>query len=128
MNKTRRWKEISRPGSTGACLRIALALAAMMSPSLLQAQAPLTCPPKTRVDNVSDRYGKTTVVDPYRWLEEQDSKETREGIEAQDRCTEAAISKLPGRQAIAKRLTELFRIDAYGLPKEFAGRYFFSKR
>jgi prolyl oligopeptidase len=75
------------------------------------------------VDRVSDTYGKTTVVDPYRWLEDQDSKETREWIEAQDRCTEAALSKLPEREAIARRLTELFRIDAYGLPEEFAGRY-----
>ena len=127
MNKMWRWTEISWPSRTVAHQRIALVLAVMMSPSLLQAQTALTCPPKTRVDNVSDTYGKTTVVDPYRWLEEQDSKETREWIEAQDRCTEAALSKLPGRQAIAKRLTELFRIDAYGLPKEFAGRYFFSK-
>jgi prolyl oligopeptidase len=79
------------------------------------------------VQSVTDTYGKTTVVDPYRWLEDQESKDTREWIEAQDKCTEAALSKLPGRAAIAKRLTELFRIDAYGLPKEFAGRYFFSK-
>jgi prolyl oligopeptidase len=106
-------------------LTMALVLAA---PLLLSAQAPPTCPPKTRISNVSDTYGKTTVVDPYRWLEDQDSKETREWIETQDRCTAAALSKLPGRETIAKRLTELFRIDAYGLPKEFAGRYFFAKR
>ena len=97
------------------------------SPSLLSGQSAPTCPPKTRVQSVTDTYGKTTVVDPYRWLEDQESKDTREWIEAQDKCTEAALSKLPGRAAIAKRLTELFRIDAYGLPKEFAGRYFFSK-
>lgn len=99
----------------------------MMGPSLLRAQTGPACPPKTRMDNVTETYGKTTVVDPYRWLEDQDSKETREWIEAQDRCTEAALSKLPGREAIAKRLGELFRIDAYGLPREYAGRYFFTK-
>jgi prolyl oligopeptidase len=97
------------------------------SPSLLFAQTAPTCPPKTRVDNVSDTYGKTTVVDPYRWLEDQESKETRAWIDAQDKCTEAALSKLPGREAITKRLSELFRIDSYGLPREFGGRYFFSK-
>ena len=97
------------------------------SPSHLAAQT-TPCPPKTRVENVSDAYGKTTVVDPYRWLEDQESKETREWIEAQDRCTEAVLSKLPGRDSIAKRLTELFHVDTYGLPKEFGGRYFFSKQ
>src|SRR3974390_823481 len=105
-----------------------LAIAFLMaSPSLLRAQTAPACPPKTRVENVTDSYGKTSVVDPYRWLEDQESKETREWIDAQDKCAEAAISKLPGREAIAKRLSELFRIDSYGLPKEFAGRYFFSK-
>jgi prolyl oligopeptidase len=98
------------------------------APSLLRAQDGGACPPKTRVDNVEDKYGKTVVVDPYRWLEDQDSAETRAWIAAQDKCTEAALSKLPGRDAITKRLTELYRIDSYGLPEEHAGRYFFTKR
>jgi len=92
---------------------------------LLQAQ---TCPPKTRVDNVEDRYGKTAVVDPYRWLEDQDSKETRAWIAVQDQCTDAALKKLPGREAITKRLTALYHTDSYGLPEEHGGRYFFMKR
>jgi prolyl oligopeptidase len=98
------------------------------TPSPLRAQDGGGCPPKTRVDNVEDKYGKTVVVDPYRWLEDQDSAETRAWIAAQDKCTEAALSKLPGRVAITKRLTELYRIDSYGLPEEHAGRYFFTKR
>ena len=110
-------------------IRGALGVALLLgTPSLLWAQGGPTCPPKTRVDNVRDTYGKTTVVDPYRWLEDQESKETREWIDAQNKCTEAALSKLPGRETIAKRLSELIRIDAYGLPKEFGGRYFFSRR
>jgi len=98
------------------------------TPSPLRAQDGVACPPKTRVDNVEDKYGKTVVADPYRWLEDQDSAETRAWIAAQDKCTEAALSKLPGRVAITKRLTELYRIDSYGLPEEHAGRYFFTKR
>jgi len=101
----------------------------LAAPSLLRAQEGRgVCPPKTRADNVEDRYGKTVVVDPYRWLEDQESKETRAWIEAQDKCTEAALGKLPGREAIVKRLTELYRIDSYGLPEEHGGRYFFTKR
>ncbi len=101
----------------------------LISPSLLRGQESLgTCPPKTRIENVEDRYGKSVVVDPYRWLEDQDSKQTRAWIEAQNRCTEAALGKLPGREAIAKRLAELYRVDSYDLPEEHGGRYFFSKQ
>jgi prolyl oligopeptidase len=95
---------------------------------LLAQTVGLACTPSTRLDNVEDKYGKTVVVDPYRWLEDQESKETRAWIEAQDKCTETALRKLPGREAITKRLTELYRIDTYGLPEEHGGRYFFTKR
>jgi prolyl oligopeptidase len=99
------------------------------TPSLLWAQeSGGVCPPKTRIDTVEDKYGKTVVVDPYRWLEDQDSKETRAWIEAQDNCTEAILRKLPGREAITKRLAELYHIDSYGLPEEHGGRYFFAKQ
>jgi prolyl oligopeptidase len=108
-----------------------LAIVAVLfaAPSLLSGQESAgACPPKTHIENVEDHYGKSVVVDPYRWLENQDSKQTRAWIEAQDKCTEAALGKLPGREAISKRLTELYRIDSYGLPEEHAGRRFFTKR
>ena len=98
------------------------------APPLLRAQTSGACPPKTRVENVEDKYGKTTVVDPYRWLEDQDSKDTRTWVDAEDKCTEAALGKLPGREALSKRLTELYQIDSYGLPEEHEGRYFFTRR
>jgi prolyl oligopeptidase len=115
----------SRMGK-GAVLCALAALGGCVSP--VWAQGGGACPPKTRVDNVEDKYGKTAVVDPYRWLEDQDSKETRTWIEAQDKCTEAALGKLPGHDAISKRLAELYHIDAYGLPDERGGRYFFTRR
>jgi hypothetical protein len=85
------------------------------------------CPPPTRVEDTKDTYGTTAVTDPYRWLEDQESKETRAWIDAQDKCTEAALSRLSGRDAITKRLTELYRIDSYGMPQVRNGRYFFAK-
>jgi len=104
------------------------AIALLGTPSLLHAQAGGVCPPKTRIENVEDKYGKTTVVDPYRWLEDQESKETRAWIDAQDKCTEAALGKIPGRDAITQRLAALYHVDSYGLPEEHSGRYFFTKR
>jgi prolyl oligopeptidase len=110
------------------CARLAVFLLAVAAPCLLRAQEGGACPPKTRVDNVEDKYGKTVVVDPYRWLEDQESKETRAWIEAQDKCTEAALGKLPSRGTISQRLGALYRVDSYGLPEEHSGRYFFTKR
>jgi prolyl oligopeptidase len=86
------------------------------------------CPPPARVDNVSDTYGTIAVVDPYRWLEDQNSPETRAWIDQQNACTDAALSKIPGRDAIAKRLTDLYHTDTYSLPIERGDRYFFTKR
>lgn len=86
------------------------------------------CPPVTRVDDVKETIHGTEVSDPYRWLEDQTSPETRAWIDAQNACTQAALSALPGRDAIAKRLGELIKVDTVSLPVERGGKYFYSKR
>jgi prolyl oligopeptidase len=98
---------------------------------LARAQAPAQtakCPPVARIDSAKDTYGSTVVLDPYRWLENQDSPETRGWIESEQKCTEAALSKLPGRTQLAKRLGELLHTDSFEAPVERGGRYFFLKR
>jgi hypothetical protein len=88
----------------------------------------LKCPPPTRLDSAKDTYGTTVVPDPYRWLENQESPETRAWIDAQQRCTEAALSKVPGRSQISNRLTEIYNTDSYEVPGERGGRFFLQKR
>src|SRR5208337_1146274 len=54
---------------TTCSVRLTVMVLLLAAPSLLRAQEGRgVCPPKTRADNVEDRYGKTVVVDPYRWL------------------------------------------------------------
>jgi len=86
------------------------------------------CPPATRKDDVVEQIHGVSVADPYRWLEDQQSPETRAWIEAEDKCTDAVLSAIPGRAEITKRLTELMRVDTVGLPVERGGMYFFAKR
>jgi len=86
------------------------------------------CPPATRLDTAKDTYGTTVVADPYRWLEDQESPETRAWIAAEQKCTEAALGNLESRAAIAKRLTELYRTDTESVPFERNHRYFYRKR
>ena len=85
-------------------------------------------PHLARQDNVSETLHGVEIVDPYRWLEDQDSPETRMWIEEQDAYTRALLSRSPGREQIAKRLNELARIDSIGIPTVRQNTYFFSRR
>jgi prolyl oligopeptidase len=93
-----------------------------------QAKDAVKCPPVTRKDSVVDVLYGVSVSDPYRWLEDQDSAETRAWLEAENRCTEVALRSVPGREQITKRLSELQKTDAYGTPLQRNGDYFFDKR
>ena len=60
-------------------------------------------PPSPRGPVVDDFFG-TPVADPYRWLEEGDSPQTRAWTEAQNAHTERVLAEAPGRAAIEARL------------------------
>jgi prolyl oligopeptidase len=100
----------------------------LVSPCAHAQAAPQNCPPAARIDDAKDTYGTTIVADHYRWLEDQNSPETRAWIDAEQKCTEAALSKLPGRAELTKRFTELLHTDSFEPPVERGGRYFFRKR
>ncbi|HWP44207.1 MAG TPA: prolyl oligopeptidase family serine peptidase [Blastocatellia bacterium] len=85
-------------------------------------------PPKTRTDNVTETIHGVKITDPYRWLEDQKSPETRAWIDAQNEYTESLLRTVPGRDRIKQRLTELLKIDTISVPIARGDRYFFSKR
>jgi len=83
--------------------------------------------PAARKSDVVDDYHGTRVADPYRWLEDPDSPESRAWIEAQNRLTAAYLAEIPARATIRERLTKLWNYPKYGAPFRKAGRYFFLK-
>lgn len=85
-------------------------------------------PPATRVDKVTETLHGTTITDPYRWLEDQNSAETRAWINSQNEYTASMLGSLPFRDHIRERLTQLLKIDTISVPIARGGRYFFSKR
>jgi prolyl oligopeptidase len=91
-------------------------------------QDPPKCPPPTRTDSVKEDIHGIMIADPYRWLEDQQSPETRAWIAAENACTESVLRNLAGRAAIEKRLTELMKVDQIGVPSARHGHYFFLKR
>src|SRR5512139_3078578 len=80
-------------------------------------------PSTDRVDQVDDYHG-TLVVDPYRWLENTDSQQTRAWIEAQNRLTFDFLAHIPARDRIRRRLTELWDYPKAWAPLRRGGRYF----
>jgi prolyl oligopeptidase len=113
-------------------LLLLLALAIAASPLSMAALAQVAgikkSPPKTRRDDVKETVFGRTLVDPYRWLEDQTSPETRAWIDEQNRYTDSILGTLPARDAINRRLSELLKIQTIGIPFERGGRYFYSKR
>jgi prolyl oligopeptidase len=85
-------------------------------------------PPPTRVDNTTEKLHGVTISDPYRWLEDQNSAETRAWINSQNEYTASMLGSLPFRSRIRERLSQLLKIDTIGIPIARGGRYFFSKR
>jgi prolyl oligopeptidase len=85
-------------------------------------------PPATRTDNVTEIIHGIKITDPYRWLEDQNSPETRTWIEQQNAYTRSLLDKIPDREAIRKRLSALMRFDDVHTPVPAGGRYFFLRR
>ena len=83
--------------------------------------------PETRVVDHVDNYHDTEVADPYRWLEEdvRESKQVAQWVEAQNKVTFGYLKKIPGRDAIEKRITELWDYEKIGAPSKEGGRYYF---
>src|SRR6266700_4220050 len=101
-------------------------LAAAPLPSSLVAQAQLSYP-KTSQTNQVDDYGGVKVADPYRWLEDDNSAETKAWVEAQIKVTFAYLAQIPERARIKARLTKLWNYERFGVPFKEGGRYFFTK-
>ena len=84
-------------------------------------------PPSRRTD-VADTVQGVRVPDPYRWLEDEKSPEVQAWMKAQDEFARAWFQKLPGRDAIARRLSELLYVDVLDAPIHRGKRWFYARR
>jgi prolyl oligopeptidase len=82
-------------------------------------------PESRRSDHVDVLHG-VDVPDPYRWLEELDSEETRRWIAAQNELTDNYLDQIPARARIRERIAELWDFEKYGVPFKRGGRIFFT--
>ncbi len=78
----------------------------------------------TRKGSQVDDYHGETIADPYRWLEDTNDPETRRWIEVQNEVTEAFLAKVPTREAIRARLTEIWDYPKFDVPFRRGRRWF----
>ena len=111
-----------------------LAVALMMAFGVSAAAEPATCAagsavtyPVTAKGIQTDNYHGTTIADPYRWLEDANSAETKGWVDAQNAVTQAYLAGIPQRAAIQQRLTKLWNYERYSVPSKEGGRYFYSR-
>ncbi|MBU0955533.1 MAG: S9 family peptidase, partial [Spirochaetes bacterium] len=81
--------------------------------------------PETRKDQTVDVYHGKSIADPYRWLEDDNSAETKAWVSAQNCVTEEYLAMVPERGRWRKRLAELWNFEKFGLPQKH-GPYYFS--
>lgn len=97
------------------------------SPSANTKQISVKYPATRKDDSVTDDYFRRKISDPYRWLEDDQSAETRAWVVEQNRVTSAYLSQIPDREKFKKRLSTLFNYERYTPPFKEGGKYYYFK-
>src|SRR5271165_3174012 len=82
--------------------------------------------PEARRDAHVDDYHGTPVADPYRWMENIDSPDTRRWVAAEQRLSRAYLDALPGRSAIALRLRKIWNFEKWTPPTRYGNHWFYT--
>ena len=83
--------------------------------------------PETKKVDTTDTYFGVEVADPYRWLEDDNSEETKAWVIAQNEVTFNYLHEIPFRQKLIDRLTEIYNYERYSTPFKKGKKYFFFK-
>lgn len=84
--------------------------------------------PQTKKDTtVVDNYFGTEVADPYRWLEDDRSEATENWVKAENKVTFDYLAKIPYRQALKDRLSEIWNYEKVSAPFEEGDYTYFYK-
>eukprot|EP00198_Chlamydomonas_reinhardtii_P004734 XP_001694070.1 predicted protein [Chlamydomonas reinhardtii] len=82
-------------------------------------------PPQVRRGEVVETLHGVRVADPYRWLEDPDSEDTREFVDAQNALTASVLEQCDTREQFRQLFTDVFDYPKYGAPFKAGGRYYF---
>jgi len=105
-------------------MRASLLLCFMSASTFAQT---LTYPVSRKDENIIDDYHGTKVADPYRWLEDDNSEETKAWVKTQNEVTFDFLKSIPKREQIAKRLKKAWNYERTGIPFEHGGKWFYNR-
>ncbi|MDR1382150.1 MAG: prolyl oligopeptidase family serine peptidase [Tannerella sp.] len=74
---------------------------------------------------VTDDYFGTAVADPYRWMEDDTTKAVADWVAAENSLTGAWLDRIPFRNQLKQRLTELTDYEKIGMPFKKHGKYYY---
>ena len=128
MKRSNLWSSLTACALVAGCLSLfAIARTVHSSAAVVDKTDAKITYPETKKDDVVDDYFGTKVADPYRWLEDENSPETKAWVEAQNLTTFAYLDKIPYREKLKARLTELFNYPRISAPFHRGDTYFFTK-
>lgn len=112
-----------------------LVVLALSAPGAMSARPPagpppaVPPPPVARIDPVADTHFGETLVDPYRWMEDDRDPQWRPFLEAQDHRTRSVLDALPQRARLLERISALSGEMAVTVAVQRAGdRLYFEQR
>src|SRR6202046_4263632 len=106
------------------CLAVLTACATTARVTAQTDGASLVYPKARTVDQVDDYHG-LKVADPYRWLEDADSADTKAWVEEENKLTFGYLEEISYRSAIRDRLLKLWNYERFTVPEQQGGRYFY---
>ena len=104
------------------------AIAAALLLGFAVAAAATPKPPVTKVEVVRDTVQGVVIEDPYRWLEDKDSPETRAWEQAQMAFTQSTLAQVPGRDDVKAKLAAFAKVETRDVPVVRGKRLFFLAR
>ncbi len=84
--------------------------------------------PQSREDDVVDTYHGKEISDPYRWLEDDYSEDTKAWVTAQNKVTFGYLDKISFRKDLRKRLAEIYNYTKYNAPSKNGDFYYYFKQ
>ena len=126
-------KNVRCAGRVVLLFAIAIIVSSNLSRSLAQTLSanqkmikPITYP-VARKSGQTDDYHGMKVADPYRWLEDLDSEETRSWVGAENKLAFGYLKEIPATEKIKERLTKLWNYERFGVPFKEGSRYFYTR-
>lgn len=107
-------------------LGLILILATLFLSQSCMNQKQIEYPVTQKTDQVDEYFG-TKVSDPYRWLEDDNSKETKAWVQAQNKVTFNYLDQIPFREDLQNKLTEIWDYPKQSAPFKEGDKYFVYK-